>query len=290
MEKLIVVKGQLEGREFDLGGNSVTIGRDERRDITLPESLVSRQHATLDNKTDGWHVTDNGSANGTSVNGNRLDKDTAQRLFNGDRVEIGSFVLQFVASTESVAAPVEDDKTMLLGDDLPAPAPPPAAPKPPPPPAPRPAPKPAPPPAAKPAPPPPPPPPAAKPAPLPAPPPPAAGQKGPVKVDSTIYISDDIPPADFAAFGAPPAGGKPGAAGGQAARAKGSKGAAAAKGGKSKLGLIIGIIFALLFFFFASVCGLGFLAYKKGWGPFARPDFGQLTPRQAPPPSTPHRA
>ncbi|MFN7971684.1 MAG: FHA domain-containing protein [Acidobacteriota bacterium] len=274
MEKLIVVKGQLEGREFDLMSGKITIGRDEKRDITLPESLVSRQHATLEKKGNDWFLTDDGSANGTSVNGGRI---TTHKLINGDRVEIGNFVLQYVASTVAAApSPADSDRTVMLGDgeDL-AVAPPKAAPPPPPP-------KAA-------APPPPPPPPAAKAAPPPPPPPPAPAATAPaakaekpsVKVDSTIYISDDLPAADFAAFApAAPAKGK-GPASTQGRKI--APAAEAAEKPKSKLGLIIVIVLVLFLFFFALVAVGGYVAYTKGLLPIKPASFSTPATPELPP-------
>jgi pSer/pThr/pTyr-binding forkhead associated (FHA) protein len=69
-----------------------TLGRDETNNITLPIDLVSRVHAIVYENDGSYFIRDLGSANGTSVNGERIGRDTALR--NGDAVTVG-FELTF---------------------------------------------------------------------------------------------------------------------------------------------------------------------------------------------------
>lgn len=87
-----------------------------------------------------------------------------------------------------------------------------------------------------------------------------------MKVDSTIYISDELPAADFGFAGKGPKGKAPGAAPPPSA-GDGQK-------PKSKLGLIIGVIVVGVLLFSMVLCGIVGLAYTKGWGPFAPADGG----------------
>ena len=55
------------------GQNELTIGRSGRCDIILPGSLVSSNHAVLRRKKANWELIDQGSRNGTFVNGKRVE-------------------------------------------------------------------------------------------------------------------------------------------------------------------------------------------------------------------------
>lgn len=77
-----------------LKGENLTVGRLGTCDIPLPHSGVSRKHARLERRGDGWHIVDNGSANGTRVNGRQVIQ---TRLVPGDVIEIRPFALNYVA-------------------------------------------------------------------------------------------------------------------------------------------------------------------------------------------------
>ena len=52
----------------------VTIGRAPDNNVVLDDLLVSRRHAVLRRSGNQWELVDNNSANGTYVNGNRIDQ------------------------------------------------------------------------------------------------------------------------------------------------------------------------------------------------------------------------
>jgi hypothetical protein len=79
----------------------VTIGRAAPADIVLARSDVSRTHCRIEADADGLAVSDLQSTNGTFVNDERLTERWV--LQAGDRLRIGSFVLQY----DSDAAAVE---------------------------------------------------------------------------------------------------------------------------------------------------------------------------------------
>ncbi len=76
--------GKPQGRALT---RSVVVGRDAGCDVVLEDAGVSRRHARLDPGDGGWHVTDLGSANGTWVNGARLDE---AFLLGGERIRFGT--------------------------------------------------------------------------------------------------------------------------------------------------------------------------------------------------------
>jgi FHA domain/Domain of unknown function (DUF1707) len=71
-------------------GTSFTIGRDGSCDLLIEDTSVSRWHARLDRRADGWVLTDAGSTNGTRVNGWRVRQPVPVQL--GDYVMFGSAV------------------------------------------------------------------------------------------------------------------------------------------------------------------------------------------------------
>ncbi|HEV2087412.1 MAG TPA: DUF3662 and FHA domain-containing protein [Cryptosporangiaceae bacterium] len=81
-----------DGRQFAVSIGSMIIGRGEGAQVRLADVGISRQHSRLD--FDGTRVvlTDLGSTNGTSVNGNRI---TAAALQHGDVVQLGTTSLTF---------------------------------------------------------------------------------------------------------------------------------------------------------------------------------------------------
>ncbi len=56
---------------------------------------VSRRHARITNGRAGYFITDLGSSNGTTVNGDSLRPHRAHLLRNGDRIKVGLVVIQF---------------------------------------------------------------------------------------------------------------------------------------------------------------------------------------------------
>ena len=73
----------------------ITVGRDPRSDLHLPDLLVSRNHAELLVQNNEAEIVDLGSANGTFVNGQRV---TRSPVFEGDVITIGHYLLQVEGS------------------------------------------------------------------------------------------------------------------------------------------------------------------------------------------------
>jgi hypothetical protein len=69
------------------------IGRDPEREITLEDAEVSRRHAKLEAAGGDWTVLDEGSKNGSFLNGERLGG--PRLLRDGDTLIFGTTVLVF---------------------------------------------------------------------------------------------------------------------------------------------------------------------------------------------------
>ncbi len=81
-----------DGRQFAVAIGSTVIGRGEGAQVRLADVGISRQHARLDYDGSRMVLTDLGSTNGTTVNGNRI---TAAALQHGDVIQLGTTTLTF---------------------------------------------------------------------------------------------------------------------------------------------------------------------------------------------------
>lgn len=100
-------QGKLIG-EFPWQQGSLTIGRDQGRSIPLPSKTCSRKHARLDLMNGTPVIVDEGSANGTQVNGATIKGPT--RLDESSRVDVGEYRLTLRRAAE------EDDgeRTVMM--------------------------------------------------------------------------------------------------------------------------------------------------------------------------------
>jgi signal transduction histidine kinase len=105
---LIVIKGVDEGKQFELAGTQVGVGRDSSNRIKLHDTEVSRRHAEFVYTPEGYRLLDRGSVNGTFVN-NQSVRDVL--LQPGDQIQIGQTILVFSAGAREGAwePPVRGD-------------------------------------------------------------------------------------------------------------------------------------------------------------------------------------
>ena len=89
---LVVRRGPNEGSKYLLDAEVTRAGRHPDSDIFLDDITVSRRHAEIVRRADGFHVVDVGSLNGTYVNRDRVED---AKLANGDELQIGKFKLVF---------------------------------------------------------------------------------------------------------------------------------------------------------------------------------------------------
>ncbi|GAC1639628.1 MAG: hypothetical protein NVS4B12_00190 [Ktedonobacteraceae bacterium] len=91
-----VEEGKEPGREYKIVKESLSIGRSRESDIFLEDLAVSRLHASVVNQGNGQYaLKDEGSANGTKVNGQQVNKFQIFPLQEGDRIQLGQTVLVF---------------------------------------------------------------------------------------------------------------------------------------------------------------------------------------------------
>ncbi|MEW8624893.1 MAG: FHA domain-containing protein [Candidatus Thiodiazotropha sp.] len=112
MEKLVVLSDDESPQEFPLVDKRLLIGRDATCDICLGDRSVSRHHATLLRVFRGFSIEDEGSTNGTRVNGDLVTK---RFLKHGDLIEIGKYNLRYIAQLPHHKMEEEDpDRTVVI--------------------------------------------------------------------------------------------------------------------------------------------------------------------------------
>ncbi len=97
---LVVKRGPQAGSRFALDSPVTTAGRHPESDIFLDDITVSRRHAEIERRGEGYVVRDVGSLNGTYLNRERIEE---AALENGDEVQIGKFKLVFFLGTGHTA-------------------------------------------------------------------------------------------------------------------------------------------------------------------------------------------
>jgi pSer/pThr/pTyr-binding forkhead associated (FHA) protein len=92
--RLVCTEGPYAGQSFALSHAPQTLGRGTDRDLPFPaDTSVSRAHARIAYENGRHFVADDGSSNGTFVNGLRLDVPRALRP--GDLLQLGGTTLRY---------------------------------------------------------------------------------------------------------------------------------------------------------------------------------------------------
>lgn len=111
---LLVIQGADQGQRFEFTHEEITIGRGAVNDVQLHDTESSRRHAFLRwSEEEGWRIVDEGSSNGTFVNGSLTRK---RILKDGDQIQIGRSILvcHFSRKTRQAA-----DRIQLLSSEHP---------------------------------------------------------------------------------------------------------------------------------------------------------------------------
>ena len=85
--------GGRAGETFPLDAERIVIGRSPDCDVFLDDVTVSRNHAVLARRDEGFMIEDQGSLNGTYVNRRRVER---AKLEDGDEVQIGKYRMTFL--------------------------------------------------------------------------------------------------------------------------------------------------------------------------------------------------
>jgi len=86
------------GASIEITRDGSVVGRDPSCEIVLPDGSISRKHARLERRGDSWMVVDQGSANGTFIDSQRVAEAT---LRSGQELRFGA--MSFRVETEEEA-------------------------------------------------------------------------------------------------------------------------------------------------------------------------------------------
>lgn len=89
---LLVLQGPDKGQRFELPEELITLGR-ESRQVPLSDNTVSRRHCEISPRDGLYVLTDLGSANGTYLNGLRVQAPQPVRI--GDQLRVGRSLMVF---------------------------------------------------------------------------------------------------------------------------------------------------------------------------------------------------
>lgn len=111
----LILQGPESGhqRHWTLDDVPLTIGRDEDNDIVLPDRKVSRRHAIIRLERGRWVLEDQGSRNGTFINGQQLQEPWL--LSDGEIVHVANkFALMFIDAEITMPATVMTQASELI--------------------------------------------------------------------------------------------------------------------------------------------------------------------------------
>jgi ABC-type multidrug transport system ATPase subunit len=115
LAKLEISKvGNVSIQTYIIVSEMVSIGRTTDNMVCLDSPDVSRHHARLSKNTNGeFVIEDLKSASGTILNQRALSPHTSHRIQNGDRLNIGSFDLQFIYEEQTQPLSLEQEFTVF---------------------------------------------------------------------------------------------------------------------------------------------------------------------------------
>jgi len=97
--ELVFCEGRRTGEMMALDeSRAYTVGRRSSNDLAIQHDSVSRRHCRLEFDGSNFWIVDNGSFNGTHVNGRKVSRSA---LAHGDRVLIGMVQFRFSIQDDS---------------------------------------------------------------------------------------------------------------------------------------------------------------------------------------------
>lgn len=103
--RLVCLSGPNVGKEYELSGERVEVGRSASADLTIDDGYASRRHAEIHRIDNGYRLHDLESKNGVFVNGRRLGPGATAWLEDGDEVQLASTRFRFHDPSATITAP-----------------------------------------------------------------------------------------------------------------------------------------------------------------------------------------
>jgi pSer/pThr/pTyr-binding forkhead associated (FHA) protein len=103
---MVVLEGKHKGLSINLPHTQFVIGRDERCHLRPASTDVSRYHCAIARRNLIVQLCDLNSANGTFLNGRRVER--IQRIHDGDVLEVGPLKFQFHITPAAGDEPASD--------------------------------------------------------------------------------------------------------------------------------------------------------------------------------------
>ena len=83
-------------QEYYVIEGDISLGRSSRNDVVIKDKFVSKNHLIIREKNQRYYLEDLGSANGTFLNGVKIDPNELIELQNNDKIGVGFIQFIFV--------------------------------------------------------------------------------------------------------------------------------------------------------------------------------------------------
>lgn len=83
-------------QEYYVIEGDISLGRSSRNDVVIKDKFVSKNHLLIREKNQRYYLEDLGSANGTFLNGVKIDPNELIELQNNDKIGVGFIQFIFV--------------------------------------------------------------------------------------------------------------------------------------------------------------------------------------------------
>ena len=111
---LVATAGMKIGEVFALEQETVRIGRDQTNEIVITNSAISRVHLVLRWKDNAYEVEDQGSTNGTALNGAVLQPKEPQPIHSNDVINVAATIeLRFTWQPDDVKNETQAEKDAI---------------------------------------------------------------------------------------------------------------------------------------------------------------------------------
>ncbi len=83
-------------QEYYVIEGDISLGRSSKNDVVIKDKFVSKNHLLIREKNQRYYLEDLGSANGTFLNGVKIDPNELIELQNNDKIGVGFIQFIFV--------------------------------------------------------------------------------------------------------------------------------------------------------------------------------------------------